>query len=569
MQRRLYTSFLPIALLVAAVASAQDTEGLDSQEGVFFETLEVNLINVEVFVTDKKGNPITGLTKDDFEIYENRRPVTMTNFYAVEGGKRVGPWPGEPQEAAPSARRPAVPGVEEKPPIPEEQRLHLVVYIDNFNIRPFNRNRVFRRLRGFLNDKLDSDDRVMLVSYDRSLHIRHQFTTDPQLIASTLFELEKLTGHGVHADSDRRDLLRDIEEAEQASDIEWRVRQYAESLFNDLSFSIDALKEMITSLAGLPGRKAFLYVSDGLPMQPGEDLYHALSQKFQDSSVLTRARDTNSGRRFRELAAQASTSRVTFYAIDAAGLRVATTASAQYSSPNPRGAGITTLVDSIHFSNIQSPLLLLADLTGGRAIYNTNDVGPGLTKMASDFDRYYSLGYTPAHSGTGRYYQIAVKVKRKGLRVRHRKGYRDKPLAAKMEDGTRSTLMYGFERNPLQVDLRFGRGSRVEKNRYDVPFAVRIPLDKIVLVPREEFHEARIKIYFGAMDEKGGFSPVRELRLPITIPNDEVEVAKKSGWVYRDQLRMRPGGHRVAVGVWDEIGATGSFVTKSLVVGGE
>ncbi len=66
MQRRLYTSFLPIALLVAAVAWAQDTDGLDSQEGVFFETLEVNLINVEVFVTDKKGNPITGLTKDDF-----------------------------------------------------------------------------------------------------------------------------------------------------------------------------------------------------------------------------------------------------------------------------------------------------------------------------------------------------------------------------------------------------------------------------------------------------------------------------------------------------------------------
>ena len=66
---------------------------------------------------------------------------------------------------------------------PEDQRLRLVIYIDNFNIHPFNRNRVMRELRVFLTQKLSRGDSVMLVSYDRSLKVRRNFTADPDLIA--------------------------------------------------------------------------------------------------------------------------------------------------------------------------------------------------------------------------------------------------------------------------------------------------------------------------------------------------------------------------------------------------
>ena len=50
----------------------------------FFESIEVNLVNVEVYVTDKKGNRIPGLGKDDFQLFEDGKPVQITNFYAVE-----------------------------------------------------------------------------------------------------------------------------------------------------------------------------------------------------------------------------------------------------------------------------------------------------------------------------------------------------------------------------------------------------------------------------------------------------------------------------------------------------
>ena len=570
MTRYLKSVCLSITLLAATQVSAQEVAGIEpieSEEGVYSETVQVNVVNVEVFVTDKKGNPIKGLTRDDFEILEDRKPVAITNFFAVEDGKPSTPLATRAGEGAPSPAPQPTPSDLQRPPLPEEQRLHLIIYVDNFNIRPFNRNRVFRRLRQFLAEKLDSDDRVMLVSYDRSLHVRHQFTTDPQLVASALFELETMTGYGVQADSERRDLLREIDQAEELRQVEWRVRQYAESMYNDLRFSIDALKEMIESLGGLPGRKALLYVSDGLPMQAGEDLYHALSQKFQTSEVLARAHDQNASRRFQQLGSQANTNGVTFYAIDAAGLRVSTAASAEISGMET--PGMYSLVDSVHFSNIRQPLLLLADLTGGQVIYNTNDVGPGLEKIASDFDTYYSLCYTSAHSGTGRYYRIEVKVNRKGLRVRHRVGYRDKPLVARMRDSTRATLMYGLEQNPFEVQVHFGESTPMDKGQFEVEVAVLLPLDKVVLVPREEYHEARVKLFFGAIDEQGDLSPVQELSLPIRIPNDKVEVALQgAGWLFREQLRMRSGGHRVAVGIWDEVGAAGSFVTRSIRVGG-
>ena len=92
--------------------------------------------------------------------------------------------------------------------MPEEQRLRLIVYIDNYNLRPFNRNRVMRELRAFIGTKLQKDDQLMLVTYDRELHIRRTFTSDPSLIAAAMLDLEKISAQGVHADSDRRDVLK-------------------------------------------------------------------------------------------------------------------------------------------------------------------------------------------------------------------------------------------------------------------------------------------------------------------------------------------------------------------------
>ncbi|HEX2253809.1 MAG TPA: VWA domain-containing protein [Thermoanaerobaculia bacterium] len=528
---------------------------------VFVDTVDVRVVNVDVYVTDKKGNPVTGLTIDDFEVREDRRPVEVTNFYAVEGGRRV----DEPEPVAvPAPVGAPTPPPGAPPPVPADQRLHLVVYIDNFNIEPLNRNRVMNELGFFLTRRLSPGDRVMVLTYDRSLNVRQPFTTDHELLVRSLDEIKRISGHAVSRSQERREALERISESEGPTRAAQHARMYAQSVENDLRFTVGALKETVQNLAGLPGRKAVLYVSDGVPMVPGQDAFHAVEAKFGPGhSVMTESFTFDHSRSFRELANLANANRVTFYTLDAAGLRVNSAFSAEHS------AGMTgVLVESSFNTNLQAPLRYIADTTGGVAIVNTNSVLPALERVGADFNSYYSLGFRPATGGMGRYHRIEVVVKgRRDLVVRHREGYRDKTTEAQMTEGTVAAMQFGFEDNPLAVRVSFGDVSRRDDRFFTVPVSVEVPLDSVVLVPRAGTHEARLRLYISALDDRGDSSPVQQVAVPISIPSDEIEAARGQTYRYTVPLLMRSGRHRVAVGVRDELGAEEAFVTSEIMVG--
>jgi len=586
-QRILVAAWLLLALGLTALAGAQGkpaqgkaaaaaqgkTPAASDDAGAFVDIINVSVVNVDVYVTDKKGNPVTGLTQDDFQLFENGKPVAITNFYAVNSGKPTTP-PAELAQAAPAAPVPAAaPGLPpqelEKVQTPEDQRLRLVVYIDNFNLEPFHRNRVMRELRAFIGQKLNKDDQLMLVTYDRELHVRRTFTSDPSSIASAMLDLEKISAQGTHAASDRRDFLQKIEDSQSVGEAESYARTYAQSAYNDLSFSVEGIKKLVDSLAGMPGRKAVVYVSDGLQMIAGQDIFYAVQNKYgEQSTSLTQTLEFDISRRLQEVAYQANANRITFYTIDAAGLRTYESTSAANRGPGPSAPGLSQLVDSVNISNLQSTLQLLAEKTGGVAIINTNDSTPRLERIARDFNTYYSLGHTPPHFGDGRYYKIEVKVKnRKDLQVRHREGYRDKSTEARMNDGTMAALNFPFEENPLGVSLEFGQPRPREDGYFLVPVMVRIPIGQLVLIPREKTEDARVRLFIAAMDADGGTSEVQQAPVPISVPKPEVEAAQKKHYVYSVTLLMRGGQQRVAVGVRDDVGAKASFLSRGLTVG--
>jgi len=547
--------------------SASGAAATEPAEGEFFESIDVNVVNVDVYVTDKRGNRVEGLTSDDFELYEDRRPVKITNFYAVDDGKPVVAGPGTLVDETPEpVAAPAPPPTprEEAEAVPEDQRLHLVVYVDNWNIRPFNRNRVFVSLREFLRNKLSPSDRVMLVTYDREFHVRRSFTSDAAAIASALFDLEKLSANGVRLDSERREILSAIKDAQAADDVTPRARSYAESLFNDLSFSITSLKDLVESLAGLPGRKAILYVSDGIEMIPGEDVFNAVRERFLDStSMLADVHRFDLSRRFEELTSSANANRISFYTLDAGGLRISTNVSVEDALPSA-----SSFVDQIYWGNLQGTIQMMAERTGGTAIINTNDPTKGLQVVAEDFRNYYSLGYSPSHGGDGRYHKVEVRTKNKDYVVRHRDGYRDKPVEVRMSDGVMSALQYDIASNPLALIIDRGRESKRQDGYYQVDISVRIPIGNLVLIPHGDLHVARVRLYFAALDDNGGTSDVQEVKLPIEIPADKVESAKKGTWRYDVPLVMRRGDQKLAVGLRDEIAQVSSFAVKTLQVGG-
>jgi len=551
-------------LWTAFGAAAQETITPEEESG-YFEEVAVDIVNVEVYVTDKEGNPIEGLTIEDFAVLEDGRPVELLNFYAVSKGRPTSL--GEPVDDKPVDPLAEPEAALDELAYPEEQRLNIIIYVDNLFIHPLNRNRVFSRLRGFLYDTMKPGDQVMIASYDRSLHIRHPFTIDIDNASLALDELEKMTGYAQTREMERAEAVAAIYETDSLHRALFEAKSFADNTFNEANQSLDGLREMLDSLAGIPGRKMLIHVSDGLPAVPGQDLYQAVQQRFSDQSALAEAISRDLSQRYVHLIGEANSSRISFYTIDAAGLRTQSGMGAENQAVNSP-TGVSFAVDAVRTSNLQDTLITLADKTGGQAIFNTNDVSEGLKRVTRDFHNYYSLGYRAPISKRGRYHEIEVRMpdKERQWRIRHREGYRDKPVESQMEDLVAAFFVHGYQTNPLGAEIDMGPQSRLDDGNYDVAIRVRVPIGKITLLPLGEFHQAQVRLYFSAIDEEGSKSPMGEMPLELRIPNESVEVALQDEVARIINLTMRPGPHKFVVGVRDEISEVRSILGRFVMV---
>ena len=573
---------LIFGLLLTGAAAGQVREGSsEPPRATFLESVHVKVVNVQVFVRDKDGNPVKGLTRKDFILREEKDPVTITNFYEVQDRVKVSDVPGlVPEE--PEVRFVDRPGLERRRVVvPEDERLNLVIYIDHMNIRPQNRNRVFRYVREFLRKDVTRDDRVMLLSYNRSVKVERDFTSDPQMIANALYELEKHTGGRTQWDSDRADIIRDISEEDRHYEyVQGRVRIYSQSIFNDMQFTIDGLKDTVVSLAGLPGRKAFMYVSDGLPMRAGADMWQALDERGRSVDSLSYNQNFfldslqyDSSRRFSDLVDTANANEVSFYTIVAAGPMGINSRDASM-----QGMAFSSNIDSVARDNVHSSVMYMAEETGGQYIVNTNNFRDGLNRIALDFTSFYSLGFQPGHAGTGRRYKLRVELtneakRRLGLRdrnVRHRLSYRDKSIDTEMTEGTLAALKLGYEKNDLEISLvKSDEIRREEQGLYTVHLDVRVPIGEMTLVPVGTVgeHLMRARVWVQALASNGDISPPQVEPFELTIPAEDLERARESFYTYTLPLIMKEGDQRLTIAVRDEVAGQTSFITRNLRVG--
>lgn len=565
-------------LLLPALLGAQSAE--PDPPPVFVERIDVNVINVEVFVTDDQGRPVTGLTRDDFEIVHDGRPVEISNFFTVSRRDRVAMELARAAAAeAPAAGVPATAPVSD---LPEDQQLNLLVYVDHYNLRPQNRTRVLDTLGGFLEDRLFQGDRVMIVGYDGQLDVVQPFTRDVADIGSALSRIDTIKTHGQYYDAERRRVLDNVRSA--ALDLsepdpqlaDGYVRAYIAEQQTELRRSAAALSQMVRSLAGLPGRKALLYVSDGLPRRPGEDVYLYMSEIF-GSTVIQGTTDRPSdfvdtfnatlladqNHLFDDITRHANAHQVTLYTLDARGSGGHSIAGAQ---ERALVADNRVAMDALQTTNFQEPLIEMAEATGGRSIINTSAYQDALAAAASDFDHFYSLGFSSPDDGDGDWHRIEVRVKRPGLHVRHRTGYVDKPVEERVADRTLSSLIFEMEMNPLGVEIEFGRPERQRRGVFHLPVLVRVPMSEVTLLPNGDVQEGRLRFFLAVKDDAGGVSDPHEQIYPVRVPQEQVEAARGKEIGYGATLRIGPGTPRVAVGVWDEISGTESFVHKEVLV---
>jgi hypothetical protein len=351
---------------------------------------------------------------------------------------------------------------------------------------------------------------------------------------------------------------------------------------------------LVNSLSGLPGRKAVLHVSDGLSVTPGEELFQALfdlcgggaatqgsngTTQSVDSSTLglrvykgtqamLDAQAYSTVKQWDELAAHASAQRVTLYTLQATGLAGGASAATDM-GPGDRLLQ-TSSVAHIEQENLRGSLTALASGTGGRAVFDANDLEPDIIRIESDLRHYYSLGYTPPHSGDGHDHSIVVKVERPGVHVRHRQLYRDKPALERVVDRTLAALFLGTGDNPLGVTLEVGDMVPAPAGAAGsiVPIRLLIPLNNIGLTMRGEGYDGKLRVFVATLSGGGGNSPVRQLEVPLRIPMQNSEATMMQNYLYELKLQLPPGEHRVAVGIRDDITTLSSFLSRKVQVAG-
>ena len=361
------------------------------------------------------------------------------------------------------------------------------------------------------------------------------------------------------SDFDREDALSSLQ----------TVRAAAEQAHERVRAMLAAMKSFVSTLAGLPGRKAICYVGNGIPQRPGETLLERWESRFGSSNIAPGFSAASEANRlsvtpeFRDLVARASADRVTFYALDATG---------------GGGSGGVLSAEQVNLDADLSvgkgeamgrgySLQYLAHATGGTTVVSTPRASPALARIVDDFDAFYSLAYAAPHIGDGKDHSISVKVKRDGVIVRHRRHYLDKTADDRMADRSLAALMYDSGSNGLDAGVAVGNDELQKSNVFLVPVMVTIPLARLVLLPKNGGQEGSISIWLAAKDGDDRITPPTKRVFAVRIPEAELPGALRKSLSYVFKLLMTPGAQTVAVSVRDDLSQVESTVTARFTVG--
>jgi VWFA-related protein len=513
------------------------------------ESVSVDITNIEVIVTDSKGNRVTGLTREDFDLRQDNVIQPITNFYAVDGQKVT----------FADGKVIALDSPEAEKEAPKDLKAHYIIYIDNLNIQPQNRNRMFKSLIAWVQRSISPRAEAEVIVYNRSLKTRQKFTAEPGLVVGVLEDIEKETGGGTPLASDRRDAVERIDQSQSASQAMSIARTYSEALRNDLEFTVDSLKSTLNGLAGLEGRKVLIYVSEGLPQTVGAELYDQIQRKYSSASTLEQFENDLSSR-YASIIQAANAVGVTIWALDATGLATDsfTSAESRYIESRPS--------DFLSRQNMQGPIMLMAEQTGGMAAINTNDWKDSLEELSRDFTSFYSLGYRSARSAADRPHSLEVTVKRKGLKVRSRKGLVEKSPETRVAEAVLSALDYPRDENPLNISVRLEDTKPYDQSTWELPVHIVMPIGKLGLLPSGDHYEATYLVYLVVRDSSGDKSDLQVKRETIRVPEKQLKIAQTKDQPYELKLIVRDGAQRLSLAVRDGATNQTSYFQKNFFV---
>jgi VWFA-related protein len=511
------------------------------------ETIEVSIVNVDVFVTDRKGNRVRGLTAADFEIRENGKPQPITNFAEYSSDEDAGELS---IEASSKQRNPASAAA------PSEKRT-IVVFIDSMTLAPFRAKPVFASIRNMLRETVRPGDSVAVVSWLNAALVRQDFTDDLESIESALAEIEA-ESTGVESNPAEEVRRRDAYMAEFQRELVERGYPLGEAIdtaFDALStaqFELweirqksFALRSYMEAIAGFEGKKIVLMATKRFGQYAGSEYF--------GGEVPFRYRNELDTRPYREaVIATANANNITIYPVFPRGMGWNDRADASDarrdvyridSDGDMRRFG----VEHRSLLNETTSLKEIADETGGMLAWGSKEVAQLMPHIADDLESYYSLGYRATATGRDDARSIRVTAKNKNYVVRSRREYVEKSDDTRMTDLVVANLVRSTSGTlPVEVEVgEIGNG----RGRRSVPLKIRIPVDALT---REE-SGGEFSVYLASGGAFGVISEVDRRTQRYTIDEIKLATADDAAFTYELTYDIDRGAYRVSVGVFDEI----------------
>jgi VWFA-related protein len=519
-------------------------------------TARTDLVMIPVIVTDKSGNHITGLRKEDFKVRENGSERQIATFEEIRTDQHPLSPPANPNEFSN-----VVAGQ------PSTSRITLIV-LDLLNTSFAAQAAGRRDLLKYLTQSVDVREPTGLYTLTRNgIQVIHDFTTDPRILVAALHkvkgdsyqmvdspgEVEAITGtaspDGTAGDSNastnqsskgsgQANLQAEASKMQMLlGNAELNFQSFEQRLA--ITYTLDGLQQLAQALAGIPGRKSLIWAGGGFPFNvsdnsmqlvpPGRDsisdvlpLYERTWQLLNDAHV-------------------------SLYPVDVNGLETVTTASASLRNP---GKNFGRNMNSRQLDT-QATLEIFASATGGRAYFNSNDLIKGFRDAVNDSSQYYMLGYylDYSHSKSG-WRKLSVKVTRDHTEVRARSGFfvtdsRLHPESSRKSDIS-AALYSSLDYTSLPLVARWGKFEPANNPgqkyvRYELHFS-----PDVDLINASDNNHLVVDIVTQAFtpDGKSAGNP-RAQTIDLHLSPERAALIRKNGLIFREVVNLGPGEYRV------------------------
>ena len=541
-------------LLVFATVFANVVANLDAQEPTF--TANTSLVIIDATVKDRSGKVLSDLKKSDFTVLEDGKPqqISVFEFQKLESDVALIPVPaikpaGTAPPAPPRPANSAAPTPTTAAPVIRYQDRRLVAMLFDFSALGIpEQARVQEAALKFVRDQLKPADVVTIMSASTGpLKIVQDFTDDKVRLEQVIkgfqtgaaSELAGVSGNGADADTGA-----DTGTAFNADETEFNIFNTDKQLA-----TLGAAAKM---LAAFPEKKALLYFSAGIT-QSGFD-----NQSSLESAV-------NAAKR----------SNVAFYPIDARGL-VASAPAGDASSAASRGTSTLTgrqqQSQRDSFNSSQETLFTLAEDTGGKLFADDNDLALGMGKARDDISSYYIIGYYSTNPKMdGKFRRVEVKLAKDiQAKIDFRSGYFGEKNFAKFtstdkENQLQQALMLGDPLTDLSLSAELAY-FRLAKDRYFVPFSVKIPGAEIALAKTKGHAQTELEFIGQIRDEHSKMVGVVRDGIKIKLDGQTAAELASHPLAYDTGFTLPPGKYSFKfLARENETGKMGTYETKFII----